>query len=109
MQTAQLGSTSRVNMQPRRGLRTGDPSWPPLQSVSCWKSRPLRCSELTKGSARMLEPNSRSLSFIVLYEVLRVFSWLSANAPTAHPIEQLPLLSCVQVAGDSLLLFRAEH
>lgn len=37
------------------------------------------------------------------------FSWLSANSPTVHPTEQLPLLSCVQVAADSLQPFRAER
>lgn len=37
-------------------------------------------SELAKGCAWLLEPNSRSPSFIALCEVLRVFSWLLANA-----------------------------
>lgn len=43
-------------------------------------------SELTKGSAWLPELNSRSPSFIPVCEVLRVFSWLSANA---RPFTQL--------------------
>lgn len=68
-------------------------------------------SALTKGSAWLLELNSRSPAFIPVCEVLRVFSWLAAKRATVCPIEQLPLLSCVQAAADSLLLLllRAER
>lgn len=73
-------------MQPRRGLLTVDPPWPPLQPVSCWKADLCAGSELTKGSAWLLELNSPSRSFIPVCEVLHVFSWLSANM---RPFTQL--------------------
>lgn len=67
-------------------------------------------SKLTKGPAWLPQMSSRSPSFILVCEVLRVFSWLSANAcANIHPIEQPPLSSCVLVAANSLVLFRAEH
>lgn len=40
VQTAQPGSASWVNTQPRRGLHTTDSPWPPLQSVLCWNPDP---------------------------------------------------------------------
>lgn len=38
VQTAQPGSASWVNMQPRRGLLTTDSPWPSLQSLIWWNA-----------------------------------------------------------------------
>lgn len=96
-------------MEPRRGLLTIDPLWPPIQSVSCWKADLRAVSKLTQACVRLLELNSLSLSLSSLFEFVKFCMCFLALSKyvTVHPVEQLPL-NCIQVAAKSVLLFGAD-